>query len=100
MNCLIMINGLPVAAAVASALFTRRFRFIGVLARVGFRVLAIRVHTSTGKEKRSVAVARAAREVDRVRNPAPTFRKYQIMIVTFTGIGRFVRVTPTALGTI
>ena len=64
-----MINGLPVAAAVASALFTRRFRFIGVLARVGFRVLAIRVHTSTGKEKRSVAVARAAREVDRVRNP-------------------------------
>ena len=52
-----MINGLPVAAAVASALFTRRFRFIGVLARVGFRVLAIRVHTSTGEEKRSVAVA-------------------------------------------
>ena len=34
-----------VAAAVASALFTRRFRFIGVLARVGFRVLAISVHT-------------------------------------------------------
>ena len=77
-----------IAAAVASALFTRRFRFIGVLARVGFRVLAIRVHTSTGKEKRSVAVARAAREVDRVRNPAPTFRKCQIMIVTFTGVGR------------
>ena len=88
-----MINGLPVAAAVASALFTRRFRFIGVLARVGFRVLAIRVHTSTGKEKRSVAVARAAREVDRVRNPAPTENSIP---PTFTGIGRFA----TSLGTI
>ena len=97
-----MINGLPVAAAVASALFTRRFRFIGVLARVGFRVLAIHVHTMTtqvARESPGSALARAAREVDRVRNPAPTFRKYQIMIVTFTGIGRFARV-PKSLGTI
>ena len=91
-----MINGLPVAAAVASALFTRRFRFIGVLARVGFRVLAIRVHTSTGKEKRSVAVARAAREVDRVRNPAPTFNKTSTIVFASTGIGRLA----TSLGTI
>ena len=66
-----MINGLPVAAAVASALFTRRFRFIRVLARVGFRVLAVRVHTFTAQvwPKAVKALACAAREVDRVRNP-------------------------------
>ena len=61
-----------VAAAVASALFTRRFRFIGVLARVGFRVLAIHVHTSAPPEPVGfAALARAAREVDRVRDIAP-----------------------------
>ena len=63
-----------VAAAVASALFTRRFRFIGVLARVGFRVLAIHVHTFTtqvARESPGSALARAAREVDRVRDIAP-----------------------------
>ena len=98
MNCLIMIQNLfrpiLVAAAVASALFTRRFRFIGVLARVGFRVLAISVHTFTAQEKVVKALARAAREVDRVQDSAPT-----PIPATFTGIGRFVR-TPTSLGTI
>ena len=86
-----------IAAAVASALFTRRFRFIGVLARVGFRVLAISVHTFTtqvARESTAFALARAAREVDRVQDSAPT-----PIPATFTGVGRFVRV-PTSLGTI
>ena len=103
LNCLIMIQNLfrpiLVAAAVASALFTRRFRFIGVLARVGFRVLAIHVHTMTtqvARESPGSALARAAREVDRVRNPAPTFNKTSTIVFASTGIGRLA----TSLGTI
>ena len=92
-----------VAAAVAAALFTRRFRFIGLLARVGFRVFAISVHTSAPPELLPYALARAAREVDRVRDFAPPRKQILRMIVTFTGVGRPVRVIRSfgvALGTI
>ena len=79
-------------------MFTRRFRFIGVLARVGFRVFAISVDTSAPKPSFPFALARAAREVDHVHDIAPT-----PIIITFTGVGRFVRVMRcigVALGTI
>ena len=55
-----MINGLPVAAAVASALFTSRFRVIGVLAQVGRRVFAISVLTRARPAQLVNALARAA----------------------------------------
>ena len=65
-----LIRPILIAAAVAAALFTRRFRFIGVLARVGFRVFAISVDTSAPKPSFPFALARAAREVDHVHDKA------------------------------